>query len=64
GDNDRVMRWCVGHNEGGIVVGGNYQGNQPNQLTGLTGLSFDNEENLYVVDNRNHRVQKYEKFFN
>ncbi|CAF4347785.1 unnamed protein product, partial [Adineta steineri] len=30
------MRWCVGHNEGGIVVGGNYQGNQPNQLTGLT----------------------------
>ncbi|CAF4443745.1 unnamed protein product, partial [Adineta steineri] len=30
------MRWCVGHNEGGIVVGGNDQGNQPNQLTGLT----------------------------
>ncbi|CAF4384033.1 unnamed protein product, partial [Adineta steineri] len=61
GGNDRIMRWCEGDEEGEIVVGGNGWGNQSNQLKGPIGLSFDNEENLYVVDSQNHRVQKYEK---
>ncbi|CAF4168200.1 unnamed protein product, partial [Adineta steineri] len=59
--NHRVMRWCEGDEEGEIVVGGNGQGNQSNQLNLPSGLSFDNEENLYVGDARNSRIQKYEK---
>ncbi|CAF0980421.1 unnamed protein product [Adineta steineri] len=58
--NHRVMRWCEGAKEGEIIVGGN----QSNQLKGPIGLSFDNEENLYVVDCHNHRIQKYEKLLN
>ncbi|CAF1542532.1 unnamed protein product, partial [Adineta steineri] len=41
--------------------GGNGEGNQSNQLTLPTSLSFDNEENLYVADEENHRIQKFEK---
>ncbi|CAF1459896.1 unnamed protein product [Adineta steineri] len=58
--NHRVMRWCEGAKEGEIIVGGN----QSNQLKGPIGLSFDNEENLYVVGCHNHRIQKYEKLLN
>ncbi|CAF1004782.1 unnamed protein product [Adineta steineri] len=58
GVNNRVIRWCEGDKEGEIVVGGNGKGNQ---LNIPTGLSFDNEENLYVVDGNNHRIQKYGK---
>ncbi|CAF0742185.1 unnamed protein product [Adineta steineri] len=59
--NHRVMRGCEGKEEGEIVGGGNGQGNQSNQLHCPMGVSFDNEENLYVVDQGNHRIQKYEK---
>ncbi|CAF4170385.1 unnamed protein product, partial [Adineta steineri] len=62
--NHRVMRWCEGDEEGEVVVGGNGQGNQSNQLNLPSGLSFDDEENLYVVDQLNHRIQKYEKILN
>ncbi|CAF1097833.1 unnamed protein product [Adineta steineri] len=55
--NDRVMRWCEGKEEGEIVVGGNGGGNQLNHLGGLF---FDDEENLYVADLENHRIEKYE----
>ncbi|CAF4451352.1 unnamed protein product, partial [Adineta steineri] len=37
------MRWCEGSKEGSIVVGGNGQGEQPNQLNFPRGLSFDVE---------------------
>ncbi|CAF4097419.1 unnamed protein product, partial [Adineta steineri] len=57
----RVMHWCEGEKEGEILVSGNVQGNQSDQLYYPTGLSFDNEENLYVVDHNNHPVRKYEK---
>ncbi|CAF0776987.1 unnamed protein product [Adineta steineri] len=50
-----------GDTEGEIVAVGNGQGDQSNQLTLPSDLSFDNEENLYVVDYGNHRIQKYEK---
>ncbi|CAF1499630.1 unnamed protein product [Adineta steineri] len=58
--NDRVMRWCEGKEEGETVVGGNGRGSELNQLNGPVGLSFDDEGNLYVVDSRNHRIQKFE----
>ncbi|CAF0790274.1 unnamed protein product [Adineta steineri] len=56
--NNRIMRWCERDKEGEIVVSTNVQGNQ---LNCPTGLSFDNDENLYVVDCNNHRVLKYKK---
>ncbi|CAF4062774.1 unnamed protein product, partial [Adineta steineri] len=50
----------VGDSEGEIVAGGNGEGNEPNQLNSPRGVSLDVEGNLYVVDSRNHRIQKYE----
>ncbi|CAF4222914.1 unnamed protein product, partial [Adineta steineri] len=54
------MRWCEEKEEGEIVVGGNGQGNQLNQLDRPMGLSFDGEGNLYVADYYNHRIEKFE----
>ncbi|CAF1273414.1 unnamed protein product [Adineta steineri] len=62
--NEEVRHWKQGDNKGELVVGGNGKGNQSNQLTCPASLSFDNEENRYVVDNGNDRIQKYEKFSN
>jgi DNA-binding beta-propeller fold protein YncE len=53
------MRWMKGATQGNIIVGGNGEGEQSNQLNGPVGLSFDRHGNLYVVDNENHRVQKF-----
>jgi sugar lactone lactonase YvrE len=54
------MRWCKGAKEGTIVVGGNGEGEQSNQLYYPEGLSFDRQGNLYVADCDNHRIQKFE----
>jgi hypothetical protein len=54
------MRWLKGANEGSIVVGGNGQGAKPNQFSWLMDLSFDRENNLYVLDRSNCRVQKFD----
>jgi len=45
--------------KGTIVVGGNGEGERPNQLNYPQGLSFDRQGNLYVVDQFNNRVQKF-----
>jgi sugar lactone lactonase YvrE len=61
GLNDRVMRWCKGATEGNILVGGNGSGEESNQFNrDSTGLSFDRQGNLYVVDRQNQRIQKFE----
>ncbi len=54
------MRWSEGAKEGTIIVGGNGQGNQSNQLYRLRSLAFDWQGNLYVVDLGNKRLQKFE----
>jgi DNA-binding beta-propeller fold protein YncE len=53
------MRWLKGAQNETIVVGGNGKGNQPNQLYYPYDLSFDQQNNLYVVDMENHRVQRF-----
>jgi hypothetical protein len=53
------MRWVKGATQGSVVVGGNGGGGQANQLYYPIGLSFDRQNNLYVVDYFNHRVQKF-----
>ena len=57
--NHRTVAWRKDAKEGSIVVGGNNRGNQSKQLHCPIGLSFDNENNLYVVDCDNHRIQKF-----
>jgi len=41
------------------MVGGDGGGGQLKQLNAPIGLSFDRYGNLYVVDNGNRRVQKF-----
>lgn len=60
---NRVMRWNEGEREGRIVVGGNRQRREKNQLCQPVGLSFDLEGNLYVADCHNHRIVKFERDF-
>ncbi len=57
--NHRIMLWRKGGKEGRIIVGGNGEGQKPNQFNFLRGLSFDRQNNLYVVDYSNNRVQKF-----
>jgi DNA-binding beta-propeller fold protein YncE len=54
------MRWVKGATEGSVIVGGNGVGGQSNQLNQPVSLSFDRHGNLYVVDQGNHRVQKFD----
>ncbi|CAF4957607.1 unnamed protein product, partial [Rotaria socialis] len=58
--NHRVMRWTQGDKkQGTVIVGGNSQGAEANQLSYPKGLSFDRHGNLYVVDYGNNRVQRF-----
>ena len=57
--NYRIMRWCADSREGNVIVGGNGQGQGKNQLHCPMSLSFDEENNLYVSDYYNHRIQKF-----
>jgi sugar lactone lactonase YvrE len=58
--NNRIIRWLQGATQGTVVVGGNDQGDQTNQLKHPTGLTFDRHGNLHVVDAGNYRVQRFE----
>jgi len=53
--NDRIMCWSSKSKEGRIVVG-----EDSNQFNYPIDLLFDFENNLYVVDWRNHRIQRFE----
>ncbi len=55
-----MIRWLKGAQEGTIIVGGNRKGDQPNQFNCPVDLSFDRQENLYVVDYGNHRIEKFD----
>jgi hypothetical protein len=58
--NDRIMCWSSGSKAGRVVLGGNGRGEGSNQFNFLRGLSFDVENNLYVVDMKNNRIQRFE----
>ncbi|CAF1559059.1 unnamed protein product, partial [Adineta steineri] len=55
----RVMCWPKGSTKGNIIVGGYGCGGQSNQLYNPRGLAMDSQGNLYVVDNANHRIQRF-----
>ncbi|CAF1385803.1 unnamed protein product, partial [Adineta steineri] len=58
---NEVRRWKTGkyNNEGVIVVGGNGQGNQLNQLNNPSFIFVDEDQSVYVSDCNNHRVVKW-----
>jgi len=58
--NHRVMRWSRGAKEGMIVAGENRREEQSNQFKYPRYLSFDRQENLYVIDCWNNRIEKFE----
>ena len=49
---DSVEEWLESWGETGCA---------PGQLDGPSGIAFDADDNLYVVESRNHRVQKFTK---
>lgn len=51
--NHRVIRWPQGAIQGSAIV------NLACDLYDVVGFSFDNQGNLYVVDNDNHRIQRF-----
>jgi hypothetical protein len=61
---DGIMCWVKGATQGSIIVGENVIGVQPSQHNGPIGLSFDRHGNLYVIDNGNNRVPKFNLEFN
>jgi sugar lactone lactonase YvrE len=54
------MCWSSGSKEGRVVVGGNGKGQGSNQLNSPIGLLFDRENNLYVADCVNDRIQRFD----
>ncbi|CAF1510423.1 unnamed protein product [Adineta steineri] len=60
---NEVRRWKMGeyNNEGIIVAGGNGEGDQLNQFHYPTFMFVDEDQSIYVTDQRNHRVMKWRK---
>ena len=55
----RILRLPQGGTRATVVVGENRSGNTSYQIDGGGDISFDRDGNLYVVDIRNHRVQRF-----
>ena len=59
--NNRVTRWSEGTKEGTVIIGGNGQGSNANQFHHSEQLLFDRQNNLYITDHDNHRIQRFNK---
>ena len=55
--NSRVMRWCKNDKQGSIIIG---EDQQDKPLRRPNGLSFDRYDSLYVVEEFNHKVQRFD----
>ena len=60
-DNHRVTRWAVGATAGTLLVGSlnGTAGNSSSLLYGSGVVTFDAAYNMYVCDEYNHRIQKF-----
>lgn len=59
--NNRIMRWRKGATKGERIAGRSRSGGYSNaKLNGPAGISFDDDGHLYVVDQYNHRVQRFD----
>ncbi|CAF2800375.1 unnamed protein product [Rotaria sp. Silwood2] len=57
-ENNRIMRWPKGAKQGRIIIIGRADEAAP--FNGPAGLSFDHHGNLYVADETNHRVRRFD----
>ncbi|CAF4637975.1 unnamed protein product [Rotaria sp. Silwood1] len=57
--NSRVMGWCKNCSKGSIVIGKTGERNKENQFF-PSSLSCDIENNFYVADPENNRIQKFQ----
>lgn len=57
--NFRVLRWQVGDPMGTVVVGGRGSGTTFDKITTSYAMFVDNQYNIYVSENGNHRVTKW-----
>ena len=59
--NSRVTRWAANSNYGVCIAAcSKTAGNKPNQLNSPQALPFDSKGSLYVSDQSNSRIQKFE----
>ena len=55
-----ITCWSSGSKQSRLVLGGYGKGQESSQLNCPHGLSFDGMNNLYVVDESNHRIQRFD----
>ncbi len=60
-DNDRVRRWKSGDKSGTIVVDGNDERSNLNQLSKSDFILIDHDYSIYISDGDNHRIMKRKK---
>ena len=59
-DGNRVVKWPNGANKGIIVAGTGVSGSALDQLDSAHFVFVDSKDNIYVVDQLNHRIMKWE----
>lgn len=57
--NYRVLRWQLGDQLGTIVVNGRGSGTTLDKIGSSYSMCFDNQNNVYISENSNHRVTKW-----
>ena len=60
--NDRVLRFSPGSTSGDsavVVAGTGTGGTGPSQLKGPYGIFVDDDQNIYIADTGNHRIQRW-----
>lgn len=60
-DPDGVVPYLGAETPGEFAAMWGETGSEPGQIDGPIGLQFDAEDNVYVVESRNHRVQRFTK---
>ncbi|CAF1566765.1 unnamed protein product [Didymodactylos carnosus] len=63
-NNHRIMKWKIGATSG-IVIAGSSTGTAGSTATTLyypNGISLDSNQNLYVADSVNHRIQEFQAY--
>lgn len=60
-DSHRVTRWAIGATTGTLLVGSSNgtAGNSSSLLNGSGVVAFDAAHNMYVCDQNNNRIQKF-----
>jgi hypothetical protein len=62
--NNRVQRWSLGATVGQTIAGNSdgTAGSGPNELNSPKGIALDKDNNLYIADLNNYRIQKFNCF--